>query len=299
MISRTYYFVENRDAIDAIKYRIHRLVRVIEEQSKNDFESKGYVCPYCQRRYGALDVLSLVSSDGQNFECADCRSVLADDEESMESKVSQERLGRLQKQTQQLVSTLKQIDNSFVPDNDFTSALASAIPPNLEHLNVDTQSISLPGLYDNGNTTRTTTAALDVRIDYNVNQQDSAEEKARKSAQAQMNALPEWHLQSTVSGEVIAGRTNGTTFQHVDDIKDVQLDAAASDQVAEYYKALRSQQLVGNSISEAEDEEDDDDGEEAEEDDFEDVPNASGIKTYPIHSAQDVVESEDEFEDVD
>lgn len=39
-INRTYYFIDYRDAVDAIKYRIHRLVRTIEDQSKNVRTSK-------------------------------------------------------------------------------------------------------------------------------------------------------------------------------------------------------------------------------------------------------------------
>lgn len=34
-INRTYYYIDYRDAVDSIKYRIHRLVRTIEDQSKN------------------------------------------------------------------------------------------------------------------------------------------------------------------------------------------------------------------------------------------------------------------------
>lgn len=38
-INRTYYFIDYRDAVDAIKYRVHRLVRTIEDQSKNVADS--------------------------------------------------------------------------------------------------------------------------------------------------------------------------------------------------------------------------------------------------------------------
>lgn len=263
-----------------------------------DFDSKGYVCPHCQRRYGALDVLPLVSPDGQDFRCADCHNVLADDEESMESKVSQERLAKLQKQTHRLVGTLKLIDNSFVPDNDFTSALASAIPPKLEHLNSNLLHTSVPGFEYNSNTSRTTTAALGVRIDYNTNQLDSAEDKARKSAQAQMNALPEWHLQSTVSGETIAGRAVDASLPSYDIVKDIKLDAAANDQVEEYYRTLRAQQLAQGSASENEEDVDEDD----EDDDLEDIP--ENLERHTTVGAEGLAlnlndeDSEDEFEDV-
>lgn len=291
-VNRTYYYIDYRDAVDAIKYRVHRLVRTVEEQSKNDFDSRGYVCPYCQKRYGALDVLPLVSLDGQHFTCSACSTILVDDEESMESKVSQERLARLQKQTLRIVSTLKEIDASFVPDNDFISASANAIPPSLDMLYTDAFPHGIPSQTMNNNISQTTTAALGVTMDYRATQQDTPEEKARKVAQAQMNQLPEWHLQSTVSGEPLSAKKDIAETIKNNDVKEVQLDAAASDEVAEYYRSLRVQE-------QAESESDED------EEELEDVPTAAAttdtmkgeLPTAPLASKHEE-ESDEEFEDV-
>lgn len=294
LINRNYYYIDHRDAVDAVKYRIHRLVRTIEDQSKNDFDSKGYVCPYCNRRYGALDVLPLVSMDGQNFECTDCSSVLADDEESMESKVSQQRLANLQKQTHRLVSTLKRIDTSFVPDNDFATALANAVPPPLDFYKSGSSLLHDTMSADNRHIAQTTTSALGVKVDYDTTLQDTPEEKARKMTQAKMNALPEWHLQSTVQSDVNqTQRANLYKTSTAGSAKEVKLDAVASDEVAEYYKALKAQELA-----ESQESEDDD-----EEDNFEDITTEprSTVDELSVHTGQAVTpasESEDDFEDV-
>lgn len=271
-VHRSYYFVDYRDAVDCIKFRIHRLVRTIEEKSKNDFDSKGYVCPRCQRRYGALDVLPLVSMDGQSFDCATCGFTLADDEESLESRASQERLSRLQQQTHKIVATLKAIDASHVPNNDHVAAMANAVPPNIDLAYTDEFPHGIPKP-QTAQADTTTTASLGVAIDYNATQQDTPAELARKAAQAQTNRLPEWHKHSTVPG------TQQYSLQsdvHLDeDVKDVKLDANAADEVAEYYRALKEQPKDSDTESDEEisipvskDSSSDDDEEEGE---FEDV----------------------------
>ncbi|ORY85114.1 TFIIE alpha subunit-domain-containing protein, partial [Protomyces lactucae-debilis] len=238
-INRSYYYVDYRDATDAIKFRLHKLVRVIEEKSRNDFDSKGYVCPYCARRYGPLDVLPLVASDGQGFNCADCGALLADDEESLESRASQERLGRLQKQTSKIISTLKEIDASFVPNNDFNSALQQAILPS-ELL--DTAGNTKVTRSTNSMAAEvTTTAALGVSIDYDALQTESPVEKARRLEQAQKNQLPDWHMQSTISGESITAQEPSALESDEEETKLTRLDASTENEVEAYYRSLKAQ----------------------------------------------------------
>lgn len=202
----------------------------LTNEVQQDFDSKGYVCPFCQRRYGPLDVLPYVSMDGQSFTCATCGQTLADDEESLESRASQERLGKLQQQTARIIATLKQIDASHVPNNDFVAAMANAVPPNLDLVYSAAYPHGIPSTHNLGRngagagsgqySDRTTTSALGVTIDYSgggtrgdasqtgaagvgaaggVNG-ETAEERARREGQMKMNQLPDWHKHSTVPG---------------------------------------------------------------------------------------------------
>lgn len=210
----------------------------------------------------------------------------------MESKVSQERLGRLQKQTKRIVSTLKDIDASFVPDNDFISAFANAIPPSLEMLYTSSYPHGLPSAPDEDSSTiQTTTAALGVKMDYNTSQQDTPEEVARKLAQAQMNQLPEWHLHSTVSRDVSAYDSVESAPDVKMNVKEIHLDAAASDEVAEYYKSLKAQQQAESDSS------DEDEFEESSYGEVNEVRTVSTAEEISI-SRDDQEESEEEFEDL-
>ena len=214
--------------------------------------------------------------------------------------MSQERLSRLQKQTSRLVQALKEIDNRFVPDNDFINALANALPPSLDS--------SYPAVAyndmsawtaDANKNSQTTTSTFGVKIDYNAKQEDTPEEIARKAAQAQMNQLPEWHLHSTISGEHIGPRNTTANQDHNVILGDNSLDAVANDEVAEYYKTLRAQQ-------QAEAEESADDEQDFEEDEAEDEINSTIVKNEPSNTKSEVAEgdgtgqedTDEEFEDV-
>lgn len=231
----------------------------------------------------------------------DCKTILVDDEDSMESKVAQERLGRLQRQTKKVVSTLKEIDLSYVPDNDFMRAQANAVPPTLDLLYTDAYPHGIPSnLAVNHNVTQTTTAALGVAIDYDNPLHDGVEEKARKQAQAQANLLPEWHTHSTISEQKITAPVTGSS-QRPDLTTELPLDAAASNEVAEYYKSLKAQQQI------------EDDSDESDEDEIHaETESNAGLDTIQPTSSEALMtaqpdggnaelkaeESEDEFEDV-
>lgn len=303
LVNRSYYYIDYRDAVDAIKFRMHSLVHKVQEQSKNDFGSKFYVCPYCHRRYSSLDILPLFRDN--MFLCSTDSTPLVDDEESIESKAAQERLTRLQNQTNRLLSTLKAIDNSIVPDNDFTKAFTNQRPPDLvdesDLLYTNAYPHGVPGQSINNNITQTTTAALGVTVDYGGDQRDSAEETIKRAAQAQINQLPDWHLHSTVPGEAISESKEITEAFEKEDVKEVKLDAAATDEVAEYYRSLRAQEQAESETDEEEAEE-----EEEEDEEMEDLPIAApavkngslDTRTVSFETSKQEDDSEEEFEDV-
>lgn len=192
-----------------------------------------------------------MTSDGQSFQCGDCSSILVDDQDSLENKASQERLGRLRRQTESIISTLKDIDNVEVPQNDFVTSSAQAIPPSLEMLYTPAYPHGLPGsglATSTGPGGRQDTSTLGVSIDFDGGAAASEEARRRKAQQSEMNQLPEWHLKSTVSGDWIdpagAAARSGSAQKMDRDSKEAadELDAAAADDVAQYYKMLKEQQ---------------------------------------------------------
>lgn len=115
-MNKTYYFVDFRGTIDAVKYRMHGVVKEVEKKMNKDADTKGYVCPYCQKRFAVLDAVSLEQDEEDGlFLCDRCPTKLVDDDDSAEVKTSQERLGRLMEQMRRIIELLKLIDDVVVP----------------------------------------------------------------------------------------------------------------------------------------------------------------------------------------
>ncbi|KAF3915298.1 hypothetical protein AA313_de0202211 [Arthrobotrys entomopaga] len=276
-VARTYYYVDFRGTVDAIKYRMHKLERTVQSKMDTDAEAKGYACPRCRRRFTPLDVLPLINPETGMFDCDNCGTQLVDDDDSAEILESQERLGRLMQQMDKIIRMLRQIDELVVPANDFNDAIAVAVPVNRERSHASALSVpttSVPVQVQTG-------PAMEIKFtsDETKTAAELAAEREKKAEQAEKNALPAWHTQSTVSGDLTtlgmkevearAARQidfkTGTTAEEkkVDDKQSVQKSA-----IDQYYELLKQRQQNADEEDEEEEEEEEDD----EDVEFEEIP---------------------------
>lgn len=264
----------------------------IKTDMGSDAHPQGYMCPMCRRRYNPLEVISSQSPDGMNFVCDDCGNILIEDDTSEESKANQERLRRLMDQLNPIINSLRKIDDIIVPENTFESSLAVALPPSTKTPSQRDSSLPTARPDSSG---RQNGVSLHVNITSDVEtaklERKMEEDKARL---AEENALPAWHLQSTVgksmySGEGDSKSSSGAPIPQVgavtlEDTKSAIKDeskamggipqpSATENAVDAYFAQLSAKQK--------EDDEDDDDEDEDDEDDddeFEDVPAAPVAK---------------------
>ncbi|RPB24171.1 hypothetical protein L211DRAFT_857432 [Terfezia boudieri ATCC MYA-4762] len=300
-VNRTYYYVDFRATIDAVKYRMHKVVKDVERKMNKDADAKGYVCPRCNKQFGPLDIVTLIATP-LGFECDRCTTELVDDDDSAEVKSSQERLGRLMDQLKPVIDLLKKIDDVVVPQNEFDDAIRNCIPVSrvknlLTGAVVTSGYAGVPGGVGGGVDARdvpyaksgvNSNAAAPLEITFTSGEeksaQDRAAESAKRSMQMEQNALPVWHTQSTVSGEITklglreaAARQEregflggGTTTEDV--AKKVGGEGVGAgvgaevDAIQEYYAAMAAQKARERAEEDEEEEE-----EEAEEEEFEDV----------------------------
>ncbi|BFZ62517.1 hypothetical protein YB2330_003616 [Saitoella coloradoensis] len=322
----------NQPTIDAIKWRVYKLVKAVEATTRNDFDTNGYICPQCKKRFGPLEVVSLWGPDMSNFICDNCGAVLTEDTESAESKASHERMNRLMAQLKRIRDALRLVDEINVPESDFDSLLERRLVP-FPSTTSATDTASLPASQAVPKTvtgaTSTTTAAtftIDYSLDGGLSAANKEEEEKRRAA-AVANALPEWHSKSTVSGDLTyAGKQAAADVSYVPggnaaagagagagaipaagtelaaDTKEVE----ANDEIAAFYAALAADRAktaaAAAAAEEAEDEDEDEDG-------FEDVPMATPNAAAPVQTTTDVIrppktdsddsdDDDDAFEDV-
>lgn len=253
---RTYYYINYRTTIDAIKWKMHKLVKIVGDCMRKDFDTKGYICPVCTRRYTSLDAVSLISPDMMNFLCTDCGTVLSDNEESLEVKDSQERLSRLMTQMSKIISSLKEVDEIVVPENTFVMAIANAVPPYLESISSDyIEPTSISAVAPTTHHVTNTTEPL-ISIDFDADSKaiiKEVDEKEKQKCPSIENAMPIWHSQSTVMNDFIYAdnlykNINSDDFLEFsnNDLKEDNLEKekpeAIENAVAEYYAKLRAQQ---------------------------------------------------------
>ncbi|WBW73636.1 transcription factor TFIIE alpha subunit, TFIIEA, Tfa1 [Schizosaccharomyces osmophilus] len=271
-IQTTYFYIDYCFTIDSIKWRMHQLVKTVEDRMRSDFDSKGYVCPFCQKKYSSLDVLSLVTPEG-TFLCSDCATELKDDEESAEMMSSQKRLGRLMGQVSKIIEALKQVDETVVPQNNFQTALERAVPISVENQTFASQSVPKSSA-----DLRNATSSPSITVDFSTGAESAEDVRIKnmdKQAAALQNTVPEWHAMSTISGGITrvgaknanySNNSSETVEEEEDKKKDFSTEKSALDA---YYASLRAKKQHTDTQQEPSVNIVDDEDEDEE---FEDVP---------------------------
>ena len=120
-VTRDYYYCPFHPAIDAIKYRIAKLRKKVNDLYKEDeTKRKDWRCPRCKAEYEELDILDKVGSDG--FYCDRCGATLVQNIQAMKEKGSHAKILRLNSQLKKFDDIILKIDHKDIPENDFISA---------------------------------------------------------------------------------------------------------------------------------------------------------------------------------
>lgn len=274
------------ETIDAIKWKVHSIETKLKEQMGADAQGSGYVCTVCGTKYSSLDVASLYNPMSNGFVCDVCGGEVAVDTAAAANQVNQEKLGALMSQIKPIIDALRKIDDIHVPENTFQSSLAEAVPPPAPPTagQTPTQTPTPPKMDRPGAKTNGSTTALHVNITSDKEraemEQQARDEKARL---AEQNALPAWHVQSTV-GKVFNAGTDSTVLAAeetsaatTEEEKPTITETAETeskpdeDAVAAYYRQLEMQRAREEDDEEEDEEEDEDDDDDDDEAEFEDV----------------------------
>ena len=262
-------------------------------------EKKDYNCPTCKAQWTQLEVLDKVGPMG--FECHRCGGLLEREEAKDGASTGHEKQSKLMSQLDGLLKMLQQIDAEDIPNNDFDTAFALAVPiPRDETVNPSQHfrplaTVGGPPAAVKGDV-QLVAAQLDVSV--TTNSERTAAEKAadaqRKADIAAQNVLPVWHTNSTVTGErMVADRkdseqsVNGSSLlkEEEEDKKDSN---GLNNELATYYAQLakEKEQEAREDLEADESSSDDDDDDEG---DFEDVGiGGSGLGTPSSSMSADI-----------
>ncbi|KAI9894790.1 MAG: hypothetical protein M1814_000009 [Vezdaea aestivalis] len=293
--TRTYYFIDYHRTIDSIKWRLRQLSKRVDgtSQAVAD-ERKDYRCPRCGARWTLLETIDSRNPSTGVFACHRCgQDLVEDDDAPGRDLAGYKDSARLQAQIEPFLKLLQAVDAADIPATDLETALAVAVPVIRDQL---TNPVALARPVDKAGATgpastkglATVGQVMTVSVtDGKGSGIEEEEKEARKRAEglAKMNALPEWHTKSTVTGEntalgLDAARRDAERNRGAGDEENGQAGAGeegADAEVMAYY-ALMESQKAKDVVDDDEEEEEDDDDESA--GDFETVvPHTNGNST--------------------
>lgn len=203
-VPRTYYYLDFKLFLDVTKWRMMSIRKKIDTRLRNELDNKGYVCPRCKKSYSTLEVAHLLDIFRNVFVCETpgCSTELVDNEEAEDVKRSKDSLMRFNEQLSTLLGGLRRTEGITLPPLDVGAWLTKHAASQPWFTTRSEDAGSAPS-------SSTVNGAPALQVDLASN--DPAAEAARRLAkqkaedeQRKQNALPAWHLASTVSGEQTA-----------------------------------------------------------------------------------------------
>jgi len=232
-VSRTYYYIDYRQTIDAIKWRVYKTDKDMQVNVRPQDEQKEYSCPTCLAQWSQLEVLDSVSARG--FTCQRCGELLNRSEER--EAPGHQQLSRMNDQFKFMTDMLQAVDAAPVPECSFDAAIAVARPvvreathEVLASIPVDTglnKPTSVKGLANTGPKT------MHVEISTDNGEQEKIEARKRKERLLRENALPSWMTESSVPATNPIGGGSDSVKNEVEDgppSKRVKMEGGVKDE---------------------------------------------------------------------
>lgn len=272
-MNRTYYYIDYRATIDAIKWRVYLIDKQVQGNTVPTDERKEYFCKRCKSEWTTMEVLDRWSAEG--FLCHKCGFLLEHDVDN--NRGGHEQSTRLNAQFKFITDLLPKIDQVVVPENKFEQALASARPVVRDDTNpanntapmetISSKPTAVKGLANSG----PTSISVTLTTDDGPTAADKAAEAARRAKAAEQNALPMHFTHSTITGEQVKfGQEPLFKPEAFEDKKDVDIYTPSANgdgaEIDDYFARLKAEQA-----KEAAQEQDEEFETDEEDEDFEDV----------------------------
>ncbi|KAI0315706.1 TFIIE alpha subunit-domain-containing protein [Amylostereum chailletii] len=203
-VGRQYFFLDFRHFCNVVKWRVAEMRRIIDTSLRNELDNKGYVCPQCGKQYTPLEVDKLIDFARGAFVCEVCHGELIDNENAENVRGSQDRMQRFNFQMRHIREGLRRSEEMVMPAFDVAQYIS-------KHLLDAAAALAMSGepgaglkvagasgsrMQDDG-----VGIVLSIDKDADTLRREREEEAASRR---QQNALPAWHLKSTISGDLTA-----------------------------------------------------------------------------------------------
>ncbi|KAJ1756791.1 hypothetical protein LPJ58_003590 [Coemansia sp. RSA 1591] len=194
-----YYYIDYKQFVDVVKWRMYKLQEQVRSGMDKEQENLGYDCVRCTRRFTILEAVSLRDMSTDQFRCDYCGDELVDHTSMELVQESQKEYSRIMDQFKTIVDLLYQTDSITLP----APMQLSQVPvPDMENLDAN-DGKGRPGGKELGVARDTGAASGDTIIEFAPDLTPKEAARIRESElekKLRQNALPAWHMWSSVSG---------------------------------------------------------------------------------------------------
>lgn len=268
---REYHYINYHETIDAIKYKIVRLGKVIADTYKEgERDKKDWVCENCRATYDEFEILDKVGPDG--FYCDRCQHTLTQNEEAVRERGNHVKIRQVNDQLLAFNRLIAKIDATTVPENDFETAWERRLEVKREVAPGQAVKTTMDVTRVQNMKRQEVVSAENVKVEITSqserDREDAVAKEKRRQELARQNALPEWHTASAIGPRIKIESPATLVKKEETELEEkpiVAETATAEDDFDEYVKEMERERL------EAERKQVEREDEEEEEDDFEDV----------------------------
>lgn len=201
-VGRQYYYIDYQDFCNVVKWRIHRMHKIIDSSSRKVLDTKGYVCPQCGQSYSQLDALELLDQTTGFFICEVCHTEVVENQNTENEKGSNDRMQKFHHQMRFVRAGLQKSETMVLPAFDVAAWVRSNVTVETEKTKGNEPGA---GLKIAGSGQKTESAGIGIMMTEDKDEATKKQERdARAEAKRQQNALPAWHLKSTITGDLTA-----------------------------------------------------------------------------------------------
>ncbi|KAL4071438.1 hypothetical protein V8B97DRAFT_1871035 [Scleroderma yunnanense] len=200
-VGRQYYYIDYKHFCDVVKWRIAEMRRIIDSGLRNELDNKGYICPQCGKSYTPLEVDKLMNWDLGVFICEICGAELVDNENAESVKGSQDRMQRFNRQMRFIIEGLRKTESMVIPALDVPSWIKNNAMDADKQKNGQAFGLKIAGSSSGPQQDEGIGIVMSMDKDEATRRQ---ERDAEAAAKRQQNALPTWHLKSTITGDLTA-----------------------------------------------------------------------------------------------
>lgn len=116
-----HWFVDYKNAVDCVKYRIHQITKKFTEEKNRELQVQSYVCKQCRNSYSSLDAYTLQVN---GWRCEHCCGELEEVSAAESVSKTQNQVKTLWTQLKPITDALKRVESHPIPKFPKTSAAA-------------------------------------------------------------------------------------------------------------------------------------------------------------------------------